>query len=767
MSDRKKYAFLVGIRDYYYDVFDPVPWAVRHVKDFENILRQSGEFEEIVVLRSKDDNEKIEEYDYTSPSKPNIIKQFSELLKRMNDHDLIILYFVCHGGLIRGENYIFPEAANEESSDLGISISYFENAMKNLSAQTWSVFFFLDICQEKIEYAAGGPVVTAKQTRDHVPLDKNVVKEKDHTLIGKDEPSIISKFFACKPQFKAHCFKKGKFLNSIFSYALLEGLRDKIPMPIRYGKLVNYTLDRVEEIAKSVNKVQEPINESIERLSNPIVILEGGPEKLKRVRELIFNINEANILMDKKYGHINQLKGVLLKIEPSDIREYIGIELYDLLFKGDMQGFFEKEVEEAHNLDQFLRIKLLFENEDLYKLPWEFLYCINRKISLATSEDIIFSRYLPTKPGDEIVFHKHDPPLKILIVVSQPIGMKDTNGYEVATELAYLFEKSEKIEIELEDRPTPTRLKDRIEQNFDIIHFIGYAKYEHNKSKICLLEENREVKWITETELIKFFKSREKESLPILVVLPFSELTELDTENSVYLNIDPFAINFIKNKESKNNFPTIITFRYPLNFSETITFFQEFYKEVVEQSIIDLAVQVGRESINKSKGGNHTSRSYGAPVLYTQKYGNIIEEKTKIFQDDFKHKFSYIDEKKLDDPRRTLTPEKPSVSLVKSPQNPHIKRLIYKVIKSGNEKLAEKANEIDNVDQYHKYSKKIQDLKTEFKKISKNPEIEMMKILNDKIAEAEDDIIEEIYQVMFESISDNTKMRQQLNETEV
>jgi len=242
MRKFKKWAFLVGISKYEEKEFPNIEHTIDHVIKLKDILDNSNEFEEIVVLTTDDTVPKDE-----WPTEAKIRKQFKRFFKKkVKHHDLVIVYFSCHGGEVNNEICIFPYNASKEDSDeivrYSIPISFFKVICKNkFRFNLKKVFLFFDICQKVTKPRSHSLEAEEREYKSF--LEKTEVRPKYiEPEIQRDEINQedcgANFLFACQPRKKALVKKIGTGDQSIFSYALLRGLGGRLQDPLTFGKFV-------------------------------------------------------------------------------------------------------------------------------------------------------------------------------------------------------------------------------------------------------------------------------------------------------------------------------------------------------------------------------------------------------------------------------------------------------------------------------------------------------------------------------------------------
>ena len=232
-----KRAFLIGISDYDNpSKFVTLNYSVNHIEEFANILIESGEYNknEVILLT----NSKSKEY---QPSRSQIMKQFINFLKDVQNGDNIIIYFIGHGGSFKGLNYIFPKDAQYDIEDFdliqntSISLNWFIAKLDKKNAETMNIFFIIDACREKM---------AGSQSLSNIKNSFGISSFQDLKY-----PSYTTFFYSCGQNQNAWSFEYEGKERSIFSHALLNGLKE-IKRPITFENLIKYTKSKVTEISR-------------------------------------------------------------------------------------------------------------------------------------------------------------------------------------------------------------------------------------------------------------------------------------------------------------------------------------------------------------------------------------------------------------------------------------------------------------------------------------------------------------------------------------
>lgn len=123
--------------------------------------------------------------------------------------------------------------------------------------------------------------------------------------------------------------------------------------------------------------------------------------------------------------------------------------------------------------------------------PWEFAFDPGRRTFLAT-EDVHFTRNVITAvPADAIV--PRDGPLRMLVVVAQPVGLAALSAGEEEILIRRGFEaliEAGLAEVDVLPSATPATLHARITTDrYDIVHFIGHGEFDAQSGQGYLLFE--------------------------------------------------------------------------------------------------------------------------------------------------------------------------------------------------------------------------------------------------------------------------------------
>ena len=289
--------------------------------------------------------------------------------------------------------------------------------------------------------------------------------------------------------------------------------------------------------------------------------------------------------------------------------ETFGAELFKAVFDKDVGRAFKFSVEAAKKDGFELRLRLRLGDDELSKLPWEYLYDADGGGFVALS-GIPIIRYVELpKPVRNLGAR---PPLQVLVVAASP---KDEPELDIEEEWQIL----QKALKELEDKNTLklTRLTKptfksletelsakKIRKQYHILHFIGHGNLDQESGQGNLIFENEDGN----------SHSVNSEQLGYI----------LDSHNSlklVFLNAckgasfkgDPFSS--VARALVKKGIPAVVAMQFRITDSSAIILAQRFYQALAEGVDADTALATARRAVYV-QDKYEKNFEWGTPVLF-------------------------------------------------------------------------------------------------------------------------------------------------------
>ncbi|MHA2299174.1 MAG: tetratricopeptide repeat protein [Candidatus Hodarchaeales archaeon] len=317
------WAFLVGVSNYYNryssSELKSFEFCDRHVFELADILMDDEDYEEQSIKIGTSEGKT----GYTSfeSTRNNIIIEFDELLKKIKPKSTLLIYFIGHGGMFYNSSYFFPKDACISKDDnllkeTSISINSLNSQLEHYQTKNKNIFFIIDACRSR-EIETLNVSESENESKDR--FDYRYIPR-----VIENYPSVISYLFSASPRQYARPLMYNGRQHSIFSYALLNGLREEIRRPITYGKLVHYVFQQVPLLS---NSKQIPNDKSSflaydkSILGSSEEIAAASQEDRNALLEFNQNLRNLNNIIENQK---NEAKEVSYEIK-QDLQRYLSI----------------------------------------------------------------------------------------------------------------------------------------------------------------------------------------------------------------------------------------------------------------------------------------------------------------------------------------------------------------------------------------------------------------------------------------------------------
>ena len=198
-------------------------------------------------------------------------------------------------------------------------------------------------------------------------------------------------------------------------------------------------------------------------------------------------------IIKQKERILNYIEGAPKSSLPSDAELIeFGKVLFETCFPGDARRLYDVAREKTRGG----RLDLIFTSMIPWVAdkPWEFAYDPSRKTFLATEEIHFIRNVLTAVPAQTL--EQHVGPLRILVVVAQPVGAGNLSSDEEVAVIRRGFDAliaAGLAEVEVLPRATPASLHAAISTRrppFDVVHFIGHGEFDAQQQRGFLLFED-------------------------------------------------------------------------------------------------------------------------------------------------------------------------------------------------------------------------------------------------------------------------------------
>ncbi len=293
-----------------------------------------------------------------------------------------------------------------------------------------------------------------------------------------------------------------------------------------------------------------------------------------------------------------------------------GGQLFRSLFVGKINDVYRDFFGRVSAKGNKLRIRLNVQAPEISALPWEYLYDETADKFFAISDDMLLTRYIPTFDAEAFRPMAVTPPLKVLVVVSNP---KDVAQLDTEKELTVIKDalKSLNIEPKIMEHAVYDKLDDELRvYQPHIVHFIGHGAFKHNKGYLVLENEDNYNVLAGDYVLREFFEGINSTKLIILNACEGGMTSSAQAMTGLAPNLVQRGI------------PAVIAMQYEIPDSTAITFAQEFYEHLAEYEPVDQALSAARRAIHRRVHiFDEGLGDWGIPVLFMGAPDGVIFKK--------------------------------------------------------------------------------------------------------------------------------------------
>ncbi len=291
-----------------------------------------------------------------------------------------------------------------------------------------------------------------------------------------------------------------------------------------------------------------------------------------------------------------------------------GTRLFDKVFSGDVRDCLSNSRGRATSSGANLRIRLrLTKVPELLDLPWELLFDRLARRFLALDGSTTLVRHLPV--AEPVVPMRVDPPLRVLVAISNPRGDLDVD-LEWAKLSAALDALTSRglVQVERLQPATFEGLQDKLDAgSFQVLHFVGHGHFDPARKGGYLSFETTASgeKRVGATRLADLLRPHRTLRL---VVLNACEGGRTSRE-------DPFA--GVAQSLVQSAIPAVVAMQFPVSDAAAVTFAGAFYGGLAAGRPVDLALAAARREVNLK--GEEGDIEWATPVLYMRGDGRLFD----------------------------------------------------------------------------------------------------------------------------------------------
>ncbi|HJZ97851.1 MAG TPA: CHAT domain-containing protein, partial [Candidatus Solibacter sp.] len=293
----------------------------------------------------------------------------------------------------------------------------------------------------------------------------------------------------------------------------------------------------------------------------------------------------------------------------------IGGDIFSRLFPGDIQRLYDAA--RAAQANSRLNVILTSDHTWVADLPYEFAHDPVRDTFLSTSE-VNFTRNIITSvPADGRGVHP--PPLRMLVIVAQPLGLAHLSGDQEQEAIRSGFKgliDAGLATVEVHNNATPEstlRVLERCEP-FDVVHFIGHGLFQEEKDgavKVGLVFQDAggRAQIVNSQQAQKLFCRRG-------IRLMFLNACETSREGKATRVGSSVFNRGVAQELVKGGIPTVVANQFSVLDVSATTFARHFYWSLANGSAIGDAARESRISVDLSIPDENID--WAVPVVFTR-----------------------------------------------------------------------------------------------------------------------------------------------------
>jgi hypothetical protein len=281
-----------------------------------------------------------------------------------------------------------------------------------------------------------------------------------------------------------------------------------------------------------------------------------------------------------------------------------GGELFQALFREDVQGLYRETLVHARSRQRGVRITLCLSSApELVDVPWEYLF--DDPTFLAVSEWTPVVRFLDLpRPHPPLSVQA---PLRVLGVVSLPAEIERLDVERERDDLERALSSMSAagaVELHWLTRPSlGTLLKELQTHTFHALHYIGHGRYDQDRGQGVLLFEDDDG-WAEPVSGDKLGMILNDFTSLRLAILNACEGAR--TSRS-----DPFA--GVAGALVRRNIPAVVAMQFDISDEAAIVFAQKFYEPLAAGAPVDTSLARARLAMLAERSEDI---EWGTPVLF-------------------------------------------------------------------------------------------------------------------------------------------------------
>lgn len=270
----------------------------------------------------------------------------------------------------------------------------------------------------------------------------------------------------------------------------------------------------------------------------------------------------------------------------ADFLTELGTLLFEILFVGDIGGLYHTSLNMVRAQRKRLRIRLNIQPPEFAAIPWEYMYDPEERNFLATAMDTAVVRYVSIPLPLRIQATKIKPPLRILIIISNPADLHQLN---YAREKSLIEEALTEwiaqghVQIQILEHAVISEINQAIRSFLPhVFHFVGHGLVQDEIAYVVLEDENHLAQLVDEQIFRNFFTNANDTRLVVLNACQTATL-------SSSLPLAGLAPRLLQQR-----LPSVVAMQYPIRDTLALVFVREFYRSLALGYSLEAAISEAR-----------------------------------------------------------------------------------------------------------------------------------------------------------------------------
>ncbi len=310
----------------------------------------------------------------------------------------------------------------------------------------------------------------------------------------------------------------------------------------------------------------------------------------------------------------------------ADLKRF-GVDLFDALFVGGIKRLYD--VARSEQRERPLNVVVTSAVPWLAALPWELTVDPDRKKFLVTEEVHLVRNVLTTVPAERLTPLDGDDPLRILVVVAQPLDAPVLSSQDELDQILAGFRRlmqSKLVTVDVLTNVTAARLHRKLEgavrenrdrsaarsgsdreerRGYDVIHFIGHGEFDEEAAAGTLIF----------TDAVGHMQPVRIQQLREILCGRGARLVFLnacDTAEDDYESLNRGVAQALV----EAGLPAVVANQYPVLDPSAVAFAEHFYWSLATGATLGEAAREARIALGYALGGD--SIDAAVPVLYAR-----------------------------------------------------------------------------------------------------------------------------------------------------